>query len=69
MKLEKVVALLVRECRKAGSQKAWADRHGLSGAFVSDAIHGRREPGPTLLDALGLERAPAEYRRKRKRDG
>jgi hypothetical protein len=29
---------------------------GLSAAYLSDVFHGNREPGPTLLTLLGLER-------------
>lgn len=38
------------------SQAAWAKKHGLSPAYVSDVINGRRDPGKAILEALGLER-------------
>lgn len=55
-------ALLRRECDQAGSQKAWADKHGLSGAYVSDVLQGRRDIGDSIVKALGL-RAETVYRR------
>jgi DNA-binding transcriptional regulator YdaS (Cro superfamily) len=45
------------------SQAAWARKHGVSPAYVSDVINGRREPGPAILDALGIERV-VTYRPK-----
>lgn len=48
-----------------GNQKAWATEHGMSGAYVSDTIAGRTDPGPKILDALGLEAVPPTYRRKK----
>ena len=63
MTLDQVRALLRWECEKAGSQKLWADVHGVSPAYVSDVIQGRREPGAMLLDALELELVKM-YRRK-----
>lgn len=44
-------------CKKAGSQSAWADSHGVSAAYVCDVLFERRAPGPALLSALKLERA------------
>ena len=47
---------LVAACQMAGSQTAWAGLHSLSPAYVSDVIHGRREPGASVLAALGIEK-------------
>ncbi|WP_158871485.1 helix-turn-helix transcriptional regulator [Antarcticirhabdus aurantiaca] len=58
-----VVRLLHEVCREAGSQKSWAEAHDLSPAYVSDVIAGRRDPGASVLAALGLERVPMTYRR------
>lgn len=52
----KVHALLVRACQESGSQKAFAAKHNLSAQYVCDVVQNRREPGPKLLAALGLER-------------
>lgn len=46
------------------SQTAWAKANGISPAYVSDVIAGRREPGKLILDALGLERV-ITYRKKK----
>lgn len=42
--------------RKAGSARAFATASGLSHGYVSDVRAGRREPGPAVLAALGLEK-------------
>jgi DNA-binding transcriptional regulator YdaS (Cro superfamily) len=41
-------------CKAAGGQQAWAERHGLSASYVSDVLNGRRDPGESILRALGL---------------
>jgi DNA-binding transcriptional regulator YdaS (Cro superfamily) len=56
MTADDVLALLARECEKAGSQSAWAKAHGLSAPYVSDVLKRRREPGRGILDALGIEK-------------
>ena len=58
-----VLGLLVSEVRKAGSQSAWARERGISAAHVNDVIKRNRAPGPTILNALGLERV-ITYRQK-----
>ena len=58
--------LLRKACEKAGTQGAWAKAHEVSAAYVSDVILGRRDPGPAICEALGLEAVPATtYRRKK----
>jgi len=49
-----VRALLRIACIQAGSQKAWAEKHGVSRAYVCDVVNGRREPSPAVLKPLGL---------------
>jgi len=56
MTAEKLRDMLRRECERAGSQAAWAKKHGIGPAYISDIISGRREPGAKLLRALGVER-------------
>jgi hypothetical protein len=56
MKDERVLQLLRAACRKAGSQRQWAQAHGIAHQAVSLVLTGRRRPGPQILDALGLER-------------
>ena len=36
------------------NQAAWARTHGLSPAYVSDVLNGRRDPGNKILEPLGL---------------
>lgn len=52
--------------RVGNSQVAWAKANGVSPAYVSDVLAGRREPGKLVLDALGLERV-VTYRRKKEK--
>lgn len=51
-----VCARLRDACRDAGGQAAWAERHGLSPSYVSDVLNARRDPGDSILRALGLRR-------------
>jgi len=47
----------VRERLRAacsGDQKRWAKEHGISAAYVSDVLNGRREPGKSILGVLRL---------------
>lgn len=46
------------------SLRAMARAWKVSPAYLSNAIRGKTPPGPALLAHLGLERAPATYRRK-----
>ncbi len=59
-----VRAMIRRACREAGSQTAFANKHGIKKAFLSQVLRGEREPGPTILDIFGLERSPLSYRKK-----
>ena len=59
MTADDVRKLLATSCeahRAIGGQSAWAKIHGLSAAYVSDVLNGRREPGETICKALGIER-------------
>ena len=55
MTADEVRNLIIDQCAGLGSQKAWAYKHGISEQYVSDVINGRRDPGETILHALGLE--------------
>jgi hypothetical protein len=59
---EDVRALLRQRVDTEGSALAWSRRHGVSTAYVLDALAGRRGPGPAILEALGVEKADAVYR-------
>lgn len=63
MTLDKVLTMIRKACDRAGGQSAWAEKIGTTAQKVSDVLARRREPGPKLLSALGLERLPTEYRR------
>lgn len=60
-----VMDLLRKKVEEAGSQKAFADKHGLSQAYVNDVLRERRDLAGGILNALGLERYII-YRRKAK---
>lgn len=49
------VDLLRAAVDKAGTQTAFAKKHGISIAYVNDVLQGRRQPGDKILKALGLE--------------
>lgn len=53
---DEVRDLLRQACERAGTKTAWATKHGLSLAYVSDVLVGRRGPGDGILKGLGLER-------------
>lgn len=54
MTIAEVLIRLQRSCDRLGSQRAWAAKHGVSAAYVSDVLMGRKEPGPAILEPLGL---------------
>jgi len=47
--------------QQAGSQRAWAERVGVSPVFICNVLQGKRAPGPKVLAALGLRRTPESY--------
>lgn len=51
--------------KRLGSQRALAKELGVSEPYLSDVINGRRDPGPKILKALGLERI-VDYRTVKK---
>lgn len=51
-----VLVLLRTACKAAGGQAAWAARHDLSAAYVSDVLNARRAPGESILRPLGVAR-------------
>jgi hypothetical protein len=53
---------LAAACKRAGGQKAFAEAHCLSNSYVNDVLHGRRDAGDGILDALGLVRV-VRYKR------
>lgn len=50
------VRRMLRECTDVVGQKQWAKDVGVSAAYVCDVLQGRREPGQSICDGLGVER-------------
>jgi len=49
--------LLMMAVTKAGSQKAYAEKIGVSGSYLSDVLKARRAPGMQIMRDLGYRRA------------
>jgi hypothetical protein len=56
MTLNDVLKLLADRCDARESQAAWAKANNLSPSYVSDVLNRRRDPGDSILLALGVER-------------
>jgi hypothetical protein len=56
------VAELRQACLDAGSERRWADFHGINPSYVNGVLRGKAKPGAAILTALGLERV-ITYRR------
>lgn len=41
-------------CDRAGSQRAWAQLHGIQPSYVGDVLSRGRPPGPAILRSLGI---------------
>jgi hypothetical protein len=65
MTLTDVLERLAAKVYAAGGQANWAKAHGLPQSYVSAVLLRKKPPSKAILDALGLERCPQEYRRKR----
>lgn len=61
--MQEVLARLQTAINSEGSQRAFAEKHGISLQYVNDVLRGRREPGKLILDALGIEKI-VMYREK-----
>lgn len=64
MTADEVRGVLVAAIEKAGGASNWAKSAHVSPAYVGDILKGFREPGPAILNALGIERVMM-YRRKK----
>ncbi|WP_043348928.1 hypothetical protein [Methylobacterium sp. B1] len=53
---------LVHACAAVGGQRAWARMHSVSPSYVSAVLAGDAEPGPKILEVLGLRRDEPTYR-------
>lgn len=56
LSVDDVRRLLADACSASGGQKSWGDKHKVSQTYISVVLSGRTEPGPAILEALGLER-------------
>ena len=50
---EDVIAMMRKAIGK-GTAKDYAEQLGVSQQYLSDVLRGRRQPGPTILERLGL---------------
>lgn len=56
---------LQERLEKAGSQAALARELNVSQPYLSNVLAGRAEPGPLVLEAMGIEKVVTyQYRRK-----
>jgi hypothetical protein len=60
-----VISLIRDKVAEIGSMRGLADRWGISAAYVSDLLAGRRSPGVKILGQLGLERVKTISYRER----
>lgn len=65
MKTVTIPQKLSEWAERLGSQRALAKELGVGEPYLSDVIHGRRDPGPKILKALGLERVVSYRATKR----
>lgn len=53
---EEFLDLIRREVKACGTQKAFADKVGVTQGYINDILKKKREPGPKILDALGFRK-------------
>lgn len=56
MTLDDLRDILRTECKAAGSHRAWAEKHQMSGTYVDYMLNGRNTPGRKILKALNLRK-------------
>jgi transcriptional regulator with XRE-family HTH domain len=61
--MDSLPVTILRQRINGRTQSAVAKELGIMPSYLSDVLKGRREPGPQVLDALGLERV-ISYRQK-----
>jgi DNA-binding transcriptional regulator YdaS (Cro superfamily) len=62
---QQAIALLRKHIEAEGSQKAFAEKRGISRVEVSQVLNGRRQPSKAVMQALGLERATVYLEREK----
>jgi hypothetical protein len=55
MTADDVRSMLGEACDNRG-KKRWAAENGVTGNYVDMVLSGSRKPGPSILNALGLQR-------------
>jgi len=50
-----VKAVIAGRIKRAGSMRRLARELGVSAAYISDVMRDKRNPGPAILDPLGIE--------------
>jgi transcriptional regulator with XRE-family HTH domain len=53
---EEFIAYLTEQVDAYGSQLAFARHYGVSPSYLSDVMRRKREPGPSMLHALGFRK-------------
>jgi predicted XRE-type DNA-binding protein len=56
MSEQKFLKILREYIRKAGSQKAAAEKLGVSQPYICDLLAGNRQPGEKILSQFGLKK-------------
>jgi hypothetical protein len=54
--VEDVLELIRQDVKACGTQQAFASKVGITQGYVNDILKRKREPGPKILDALGLRK-------------
>lgn len=55
MTLDDVLRRLENHIHAKGGAASWAREMDISASYISDVLNRRREPGPRILKAMGLE--------------
>lgn len=56
MTKDDVLTLIQQGVKAAGSQRAFACQCNVTTQYINDILRGRRDPGPKVLDMLGIEK-------------
>jgi predicted transcriptional regulator len=51
---EEFISMLRKSVEQEGTQSAFANRLGISTAFLHDVLNGRRRPNKKIIEELGL---------------
>jgi DNA-binding transcriptional regulator YdaS (Cro superfamily) len=58
--------IITEKIDRFGGQTAWANRHGISVAYVNDIVMGRKSISPRVARMIGYERRTIYQRRNAK---